>query len=203
MLKSKHNLLDLTVQALESDSYMLDLCGNVIFRFVWEHVVCIRTWTKQMYPSFPLAFSPASVLPGNTSNGSVLYCIQIPHEPHCPLVYSEGGMLLVLYSLVCTVFICIHSAVCLYLQPPLTDSGELSRRPVRLLGINTWDVAAALTHLDWSLFKSIHEVQRSHISSNICMWSEHIVCHKFIFITEIGGIKDANAPLDFLRHGYS
>ncbi|XP_029022949.1 rap guanine nucleotide exchange factor 5 [Betta splendens] len=40
---------------------------------------------------------------------------------------------------------------------PLTDSAELSRRPVRLLGINTWDVAAALTHLDWSLFKSIHE----------------------------------------------
>uniref|UniRef100_A0A3Q2NMD8 Rap guanine nucleotide exchange factor 5 n=1 Tax=Fundulus heteroclitus TaxID=8078 RepID=A0A3Q2NMD8_FUNHE len=41
--------------------------------------------------------------------------------------------------------------------PPLTDSAELCRRPVRLLGINTWDVAAALTHLDWSLFKSIHE----------------------------------------------
>ncbi|PWA15332.1 hypothetical protein CCH79_00008489 [Gambusia affinis] len=41
--------------------------------------------------------------------------------------------------------------------PPLTDCSELSRRPVRLLGINTWDVAAALTHLDWSLFKSIHE----------------------------------------------
>ncbi|KAM8883613.1 rap guanine nucleotide exchange factor 5 [Synchiropus picturatus] len=43
------------------------------------------------------------------------------------------------------------------LLPPLTDSAELSRRPVRLLGMNTWDVAAALTHLDWSLFKSIHE----------------------------------------------
>ncbi|XP_041663955.1 rap guanine nucleotide exchange factor 5-like [Cheilinus undulatus] len=41
--------------------------------------------------------------------------------------------------------------------PPLTDSAELSRRAVRLLGINTWDVAAALTHLDWGLFKSIHE----------------------------------------------
>ncbi|XP_061738781.1 rap guanine nucleotide exchange factor 5 isoform X1 [Nerophis ophidion] len=41
--------------------------------------------------------------------------------------------------------------------PPLTDSAELSRRPARLLGINTWDMAAALTHLDWSLFKSIHE----------------------------------------------
>uniref|UniRef100_A0A3Q1GG32 Rap guanine nucleotide exchange factor 5-like n=1 Tax=Acanthochromis polyacanthus TaxID=80966 RepID=A0A3Q1GG32_9TELE len=38
-----------------------------------------------------------------------------------------------------------------------TPFAELSRRPVRLLGINTWDVAAALTHLDWSLFKSIHE----------------------------------------------
>ncbi|XP_051928656.1 rap guanine nucleotide exchange factor 5 isoform X2 [Hippocampus zosterae] len=43
------------------------------------------------------------------------------------------------------------------IMPPLTDGAELSRRPVRLLGINTWDVAAALTHLDWSLFKSIHE----------------------------------------------
>ncbi|CAL1584536.1 unnamed protein product [Knipowitschia caucasica] len=41
--------------------------------------------------------------------------------------------------------------------PPLTDCSELSRRPVRLLGINTWDVATALTHLDWTLFKSIHE----------------------------------------------
>uniref|UniRef100_A0A3P8VHK9 Rap guanine nucleotide exchange factor (GEF) 5a n=1 Tax=Cynoglossus semilaevis TaxID=244447 RepID=A0A3P8VHK9_CYNSE len=49
------------------------------------------------------------------------------------------------------------SRLCVYTQPPLTDSAELSRRPVRLLGINTWDVAAALTHLDWNLFKSIHE----------------------------------------------
>uniref|UniRef100_A0A3Q2D0E2 Rap guanine nucleotide exchange factor (GEF) 5a n=1 Tax=Cyprinodon variegatus TaxID=28743 RepID=A0A3Q2D0E2_CYPVA len=43
------------------------------------------------------------------------------------------------------------------IMPPFTDCAELCRRPVRLLGINTWDVAAALTHLDWSLFKSIHE----------------------------------------------
>lgn len=57
---------------------------------------------------------------------------------------------------------CVHShpsRLCVYTQPPLTDSAELSRRPVRLLGINTWDVAAALTHLDWNLFKSIHEVR--------------------------------------------
>uniref|UniRef100_A0A8C3AYF9 Rap guanine nucleotide exchange factor (GEF) 5a n=1 Tax=Cyclopterus lumpus TaxID=8103 RepID=A0A8C3AYF9_CYCLU len=39
---------------------------------------------------------------------------------------------------------------------------ELSKRPVRLLGINTWDVAAALTHLDWSLFKSIHEQELAY-----------------------------------------
>uniref|UniRef100_A0A8C7D3E4 Rap guanine nucleotide exchange factor (GEF) 5a n=1 Tax=Oncorhynchus kisutch TaxID=8019 RepID=A0A8C7D3E4_ONCKI len=39
---------------------------------------------------------------------------------------------------------------------PLTDS-ELSRRTVRLLGINTWDMAAVLTQLDWNLFNSIHE----------------------------------------------
>ncbi|XP_056876112.1 rap guanine nucleotide exchange factor 5 [Takifugu flavidus] len=46
--------------------------------------------------------------------------------------------------------------------PPLSDSTELSRRPVRLLGINTWDVAAALTHLDWTLFKSIHEQELAY-----------------------------------------
>ncbi|KAK5883764.1 hypothetical protein CesoFtcFv8_020060 [Champsocephalus esox] len=48
------------------------------------------------------------------------------------------------------------------IMPPLTDSAELSRRTVRLLGINTWDVAAALTHLDWSLFKSIHEQELAY-----------------------------------------
>lgn len=69
----------------------------------------------------------------------------------------------------------------LYVQPPLTDSAELSRRPVRLLGINTWDVAAALTHLDWSLFKSIHEVS-THTDK--CMWCMHRVLNKFIFMTD-------------------
>ncbi|XP_010871634.1 rap guanine nucleotide exchange factor 5 isoform X2 [Esox lucius] len=43
-----------------------------------------------------------------------------------------------------------------HIMAPLTDS-ELSRRTVRLLGINTWDMAAALTQLDWTLFNSIHE----------------------------------------------
>lgn len=63
------------------------------------------------------------------------------------------------------------------MQPPLTDSAELSRRLVRLLGINTWDVAAALTHLDGTLFKSIHEVYtHSHTHTHIltCMRYVHI-----------------------------
>ncbi|CAB1320652.1 unnamed protein product [Coregonus sp. 'balchen'] len=43
-----------------------------------------------------------------------------------------------------------------HIMAPLTDS-ELSRRTVRLLGINTWDMAAVLTQLDWNLFNSMHE----------------------------------------------
>uniref|UniRef100_A0A4W4EGX7 Rap guanine nucleotide exchange factor (GEF) 5a n=1 Tax=Electrophorus electricus TaxID=8005 RepID=A0A4W4EGX7_ELEEL len=41
--------------------------------------------------------------------------------------------------------------------PPLTDCAELLQRPARLLAINTWDMAVALTALDWSLFNSVHE----------------------------------------------
>ncbi|CAG5891370.1 unnamed protein product [Menidia menidia] len=57
--------------------------------------------------------------------------------------------------------------------PPLTDSAELSRRPVRLLGINTWDVAAALTHLDWSLFKSVHEQELVYFTLSRAPGSGH------------------------------
>uniref|UniRef100_A0A4W5PMH6 Rap guanine nucleotide exchange factor (GEF) 5a n=1 Tax=Hucho hucho TaxID=62062 RepID=A0A4W5PMH6_9TELE len=42
-------------------------------------------------------------------------------------------------------------------QKLLRRRHELSRRTVRLLGINTWDMAAVLTQLDWNLFNSIHE----------------------------------------------
>uniref|UniRef100_A0A672YEY6 Rap guanine nucleotide exchange factor (GEF) 5a n=1 Tax=Sphaeramia orbicularis TaxID=375764 RepID=A0A672YEY6_9TELE len=54
-------------------------------------------------------------------------------------------------------------------------SAELSRRPVRLLGINTWDVAAALTHLDWSLFKSIHEQELVYYTLSRAPGSGHTV----------------------------
>ncbi|MEQ2221661.1 hypothetical protein ILYODFUR_018009 [Ilyodon furcidens] len=57
--------------------------------------------------------------------------------------------------------------------PPLTDCAELSRRLVRLLGINTWDVAAALTHLDWSLFKSIHEQELVYYTLSRTPGSSH------------------------------
>uniref|UniRef100_A0A8C9QXN5 Rap guanine nucleotide exchange factor 5 n=1 Tax=Scleropages formosus TaxID=113540 RepID=A0A8C9QXN5_SCLFO len=40
---------------------------------------------------------------------------------------------------------------------PLTDNTELQQRPVRMLSMNTWDVAVALTNFDWSLFNSVHE----------------------------------------------
>ncbi|XP_055358935.1 rap guanine nucleotide exchange factor 5-like isoform X2 [Betta splendens] len=38
---------------------------------------------------------------------------------------------------------------------PLTDNSEL--RTARMLGLNTWDVAVALSNFDWSIFNAIHE----------------------------------------------
>ncbi|XP_018596274.2 rap guanine nucleotide exchange factor 5b isoform X2 [Scleropages formosus] len=43
------------------------------------------------------------------------------------------------------------------IMSPLTDNTELQQRPVRMLSMNTWDVAVALTNFDWSLFNSVHE----------------------------------------------
>ncbi|TRY87368.1 hypothetical protein DNTS_003941, partial [Danionella cerebrum] len=42
-------------------------------------------------------------------------------------------------------------------HPRLTECQDLAHRSVRLLGLNSWDVAVALTHFDWNLFNSIHE----------------------------------------------
>ncbi|XP_072561502.1 rap guanine nucleotide exchange factor 5 isoform X3 [Paramormyrops kingsleyae] len=43
------------------------------------------------------------------------------------------------------------------IMKPLMDGAELGHRAARLLSLNTWDVAVALTSFDWSLFSSIHE----------------------------------------------
>uniref|UniRef100_A0A8C3L6P4 Rap guanine nucleotide exchange factor 5 n=1 Tax=Chrysolophus pictus TaxID=9089 RepID=A0A8C3L6P4_CHRPC len=40
---------------------------------------------------------------------------------------------------------------------PFADNEELQQRSVRILGINTWDLALELTNFDWSLFNAIHE----------------------------------------------
>ncbi|XP_015137342.1 rap guanine nucleotide exchange factor 5 isoform X2 [Gallus gallus] len=40
---------------------------------------------------------------------------------------------------------------------PFAENEELQQRSVRILGINTWDLALELTTFDWSLFNAIHE----------------------------------------------
>ncbi|NXJ20535.1 RPGF5 factor, partial [Dicrurus megarhynchus] len=40
---------------------------------------------------------------------------------------------------------------------PFSENEELHQRSVRILGINTWDLALELTNFDWSLFNAIHE----------------------------------------------
>uniref|UniRef100_A0A8C0EGN8 Rap guanine nucleotide exchange factor 5 n=1 Tax=Bubo bubo TaxID=30461 RepID=A0A8C0EGN8_BUBBB len=40
---------------------------------------------------------------------------------------------------------------------PFAENDELQQRSVRILGINTWDLALELTNFDWSLFNAIHE----------------------------------------------
>ncbi|NXN45119.1 RPGF5 factor, partial [Rhinoptilus africanus] len=40
---------------------------------------------------------------------------------------------------------------------PFAENEELQQKSVRILGINTWDLALELTNFDWSLFNAIHE----------------------------------------------
>ncbi|KAM8967101.1 rap guanine nucleotide exchange factor 5 [Pelodytes ibericus] len=40
---------------------------------------------------------------------------------------------------------------------PFAENEETQQRSVRILGMNTWDLALELTSFDWSLFNSIHE----------------------------------------------
>ncbi|XP_076158259.1 rap guanine nucleotide exchange factor 5 isoform X1 [Alosa pseudoharengus] len=61
------------------------------------------------------------------------------------------------------------------IMPPLTECPELGQRPVRLLGMNTWDVSMALTNFDWSLFNSIHEQELIHYTLSRQASSRHTV----------------------------
>lgn len=40
---------------------------------------------------------------------------------------------------------------------PFAENEESQQRSVRILGINTWDLAMELTNFDWSLFNLVHE----------------------------------------------
>ncbi|XP_077453976.1 rap guanine nucleotide exchange factor 5-like [Stigmatopora argus] len=40
---------------------------------------------------------------------------------------------------------------------PFTENSKLQQRAARMLSLNTWDVAVALTNIDWTLFDAIHE----------------------------------------------
>uniref|UniRef100_A0A6I8P1I5 Rap guanine nucleotide exchange factor 5 n=1 Tax=Ornithorhynchus anatinus TaxID=9258 RepID=A0A6I8P1I5_ORNAN len=40
---------------------------------------------------------------------------------------------------------------------PFTENEESQQRSMRILGMNTWDLALELMNFDWSLFNSIHE----------------------------------------------
>uniref|UniRef100_A0A672LRB9 Rap guanine nucleotide exchange factor 5-like n=1 Tax=Sinocyclocheilus grahami TaxID=75366 RepID=A0A672LRB9_SINGR len=41
------------------------------------------------------------------------------------------------------------------IMSPFTDNGQ--QRSVKMLSMNTWDVAVSLTNCDWSLFSNVHE----------------------------------------------
>uniref|UniRef100_A0A672GEA3 Rap guanine nucleotide exchange factor 5 n=1 Tax=Salarias fasciatus TaxID=181472 RepID=A0A672GEA3_SALFA len=49
---------------------------------------------------------------------------------------------------------------------PFTDNSELQQRTVRMLSLNTWDVAVALTDFDQTLFDSMHEQELVYFTFN-------------------------------------
>uniref|UniRef100_A0A3Q3M3V4 Rap guanine nucleotide exchange factor 5-like n=1 Tax=Mastacembelus armatus TaxID=205130 RepID=A0A3Q3M3V4_9TELE len=58
---------------------------------------------------------------------------------------------------------------------PLTDNSELQHRTARMLSLNTWDVAVALTSFDWSIFDSVHEQELVYFTFSRRTSSNHTV----------------------------
>uniref|UniRef100_A0AAQ4NTV5 Rap guanine nucleotide exchange factor 5 n=1 Tax=Gasterosteus aculeatus aculeatus TaxID=481459 RepID=A0AAQ4NTV5_GASAC len=58
---------------------------------------------------------------------------------------------------------------------PFTDNSELQQRTARMLSINTWDVAVALTDFDWTIFESIHEQELVYFTFSRHSSSSHTV----------------------------
>uniref|UniRef100_A0A8C6WFH7 Rap guanine nucleotide exchange factor (GEF) 5a n=1 Tax=Neogobius melanostomus TaxID=47308 RepID=A0A8C6WFH7_9GOBI len=63
----------------------------------------------------------------------------------------------------------------LFHQNPFTDNSELQQRTTHMLSLNTWDVAVALTNLDWALFDSIHEQQLIYFTFSRLTTNVHTV----------------------------
>ncbi|XP_061632560.1 rap guanine nucleotide exchange factor 5-like isoform X1 [Phyllopteryx taeniolatus] len=40
---------------------------------------------------------------------------------------------------------------------PFTENSKLQQRTARMLSLNTWNVAVALSNIDWTIFNSVHE----------------------------------------------
>lgn len=78
-------------------------------------------------------------------------------------------------------FLFLEEFVLLFLliQNPFSENEELQQRSVRILGINTWDLALELTNFDWSLFNAIHEVRSTTSTSRYITVMQHctIVMH--------------------------
>ncbi|XP_005656742.1 rap guanine nucleotide exchange factor 5 isoform X5 [Sus scrofa] len=58
---------------------------------------------------------------------------------------------------------------------PFADSEESQQRSIRILGMNTWDLALELMNFDWSLFNSIHEQELIYFTFSRQGSGEHTV----------------------------
>ncbi|XP_036992178.2 rap guanine nucleotide exchange factor 5 [Artibeus jamaicensis] len=58
---------------------------------------------------------------------------------------------------------------------PLAENEESQQRPIRILGMNTWDLALELMNFDWSLFNSIHEQELIYFTFSRQGSGEHTV----------------------------
>ncbi|XP_042345826.1 rap guanine nucleotide exchange factor 5-like [Plectropomus leopardus] len=58
---------------------------------------------------------------------------------------------------------------------PFTDNSEMQQRTARMLSLNTWDVAVALTNFDWTIFDSIHEQELVYFTFSRHSSSSHTV----------------------------
>ncbi|XP_049750448.1 rap guanine nucleotide exchange factor 5 isoform X1 [Elephas maximus indicus] len=58
---------------------------------------------------------------------------------------------------------------------PFAESEESQQRSMRILGMNTWDLALELMNFDWSLFNSIHEQELIYFTFSRQGSGEHTV----------------------------